>query len=95
LAQKVPKLPALTVEALGDLCLGHLSEEPEQLAAFMGIAGYSPASLRRALGSEQLGRGLIDHFAQNEPLLVALCESNALRPEDFMRVWTKLNPAGG
>jgi hypothetical protein len=91
----VPNPPALTVEALGDLCLGHLAQEPEQLAQFMGVAGFSPQSLRSAVGSEQLGRGLIDYFAQNEPLLVALCQSQALRPEDFMRVWAKLNPAGG
>ena len=91
----MPKSPALTLEALGELCLDHLAGEPAQLAEFMGIAGYSPASLRSALGSEHLGRGLIDYFAQNEPLLVALCDSNALRPEDFMRVWAKLNPAGG
>jgi hypothetical protein len=91
----VPNPPALTVEALGDLCLGHLAQEPEQLAQFMGVAGLSPQSLRSAVGSEQLGRGLIDYFAQNEPLLVALCQSRALRPEDFMRVWAKLNPAGG
>ncbi len=91
----MPNPPALTVEALGDICLGHLAQEPEQLAQFMGVAGFSLQSLRSAVGSEQLGRGLIDYFAQNEPLLVALCQTHALRPEDFMRVWAKLNPAGG
>ena len=91
----MPNSPALTVEALGELCLGHLAQEPDRLAEFMGVAGYSPQSLTRAVGSEQLGRGLIDYFAQNEPLLIALCQSNSLRPEDFMRVWAKLNPAGG
>jgi hypothetical protein len=81
--------------ALGDLCLGHLAHEPELLARFMGLAGYSPQSLRTAAGSEQLCLGLIDYFAENEALLVALCERTGLRPEDFMRVWAKLNSAGG
>ena len=84
----------LTPEVLAELCLGQLAEDPEQLAQFMGCAGYSPASLRGAVGSRQLGRGLIDYFAQNEPLMLALCANNALKPEDFMRVWAKLNPAG-
>jgi hypothetical protein len=90
----VPKSPALTAESLTDLCLGHLAQDPELLAEFMGVAGYSPAGLRAAVGSEQLGRGLIDYFAQNEPLLLALCSGNSLRPEVFMRVWARLNPEG-
>jgi hypothetical protein len=90
----VPKSPALTAESLTDLCLRHLAQDPELLGEFMGVAGYSPAGLRAAIGSEQLGRGLIDYFAQNEPLLLALCSNNALRPEDFMRVWARLNPEG-
>jgi hypothetical protein len=84
----------LTVGRLADLCLGQLAEDPEQLAQFMGMTGYSPAGLRAAVGTGQLGRGLIDYFAQNEPLLLALCANNGLKPEEFMRVWAELNPAG-
>ena len=80
--------------ALAGLCLGHLAENPEQLADFMGQTGYSPGGLQKAVGSDQLGRGLIDYFAQNEPLLLTLCANNALKPDDFMRIWARLNPAG-
>ena len=83
-----------TLDALAEMCLGHLAEEPAQLADFMGFAGYSPAGLRAALGSEQLRRGLVDYFAQNEALLLALCANNGLHPEDVMQVWAGLNPAG-
>ena len=76
------------------MCLGHLASDPDLLAAFMGATGYSPGGLRGAVGSDQLNRGLIDYFAQNEPLLLSLCTNNALQPDDFMRVWAKLNPAG-
>lgn len=84
----------LTVDGLAALCLGHLAEDTEELAQFMGMAGLSPAGLRAAMDSRQLGRGLIDYFAQNEPLLLALCANNGLKPEEFMRVWAELNPAG-
>jgi hypothetical protein len=77
---------------LGDLCLGHLAEDPAQLAEFMGFAGYDPTALRRAVGSQQLTAGLIDYFASNEPLMLTLCANNNLKPEDFMRVWHRLNP---
>lgn len=88
------KSPHLTPHSLAELCLGQLAEDPAQLAEFMALTGYSPAALRQALGSDQLGNGLIDYFAQNEPLMLALCANNGLRPDDFMRVWSQLNPAG-
>jgi hypothetical protein len=93
-APAVSSMAHLTPESLADLCLGHLAEDPPQLADFMTTTGYSPGGLRAAVGGEQLGRGLIDYFAQNEPLMLALCANNALRPEDFMRVWARLNPSG-
>jgi hypothetical protein len=91
---KVPKTAGLTPQTLADLCLGLLAEDPSQLAEFMTMTGYSPSALRSSVGGDQLARGLIDYFAQNEPLLLALCANNAMKPEEFMRVWAKLNPAG-
>jgi hypothetical protein len=82
----------LDAEMLGELCLGQLAEDPAQLAEFMGFAGYDPTALRRAIGSRQLAGGLIDYFASNEPLMLTLCANNGFRPEDFMRVWHRLNP---
>lgn len=90
----MPKSQPLTVEHLAGLCLGQLAEDPQQLAEFMAMTGYSPTTLRSAVGTEQLGRGLIYYFAGNEPLLLTLCANNHLRAEEFMRVWSRLNPAG-
>jgi len=94
-----PDLPAQAtlereVETLADLCLGFLAENPEELARFMGTTGYDPASLRSAVGSRQLALGLLDYFAANEAILLALCANASMKPEDFMRIWHKLNPAG-
>jgi hypothetical protein len=79
---------------LGEMCLTYLTNDPEQLAEFMTISGYDPTALRAALGSEQLFRGLIDYFASNEPMMLAVCANNGISPEAFMRVWYKLNPGG-
>ncbi len=79
---------------LARLCLAHLAENPDQLVDFLGISGLTPNDLRRAVGTEQLARGLVDYFAANESLLLAFCSNNALPPESFMRVWAELNPAG-
>ena len=87
-----PTLP--DASALAELCLGYLVENPEELGAFMSHSGYDGATLRTAIGGTQFQRGVIDYFAANEPLLLALCANNNLSPESFMRVWTRLNPAG-
>lgn len=90
----LPKSYELTSRTLGDLCLHHLAENPAQLAEFMTMTGYSPDALRKAAGGDALDRGMIDYFATNEALLLALCANNSFKPDDFMRVWAKLNPAG-
>ena len=88
------KPAALNLESLAELCLGYLAENPEELGNFMGQAGLSPQALRSAVGSRDLAMGLIDYFASNEPLLLALCSNAGITPEQFIRVWYKLNPAG-
>jgi hypothetical protein len=93
-ARTVPRSIELTPQALGEMCLGYLAENPPQLAEFMGLTGYSPNGLRKVAGTPELDSGLIDYFASNEPLLLALCANNNLKPDDFMRVWARLNPSG-
>jgi hypothetical protein len=83
-----------TLEEIADLCLAHLVENPEQLADFMSITGWSPAALQRAAKDGSLAPGLLDYVVQNEPLLMAVCQSASVSPEAVMRVWARLNPAG-
>ena len=90
----MPRSIELTARALGDMCLHYLAENPAQLAEFMTMTGYSPDALRKAAGGSGLDRGMIDYVAANEPLLLAVCANNSLKPDDFMRVWAKLNPSG-
>lgn len=80
--------------SLADACLGYLAENPDELLAFMQFAGLDPAALRRSVGSSHLQHGLIDYFASNEPILLALCANSGISPEQFMRVWHRLNPSG-
>ena len=83
-----------SVTTLAEFCLGYLAENPDELLAFMQFAGLDPDALRRSVGSSALQRGLIDYFASNEPILLALCANSGTSPEQFMRVWHRLNPAG-
>jgi hypothetical protein len=83
-----------SLEELADICLTHLAQDPEQLVDFMSIAGLSPDRLRAVLGKKSFALGLLDYVVHNEPLLVAISQSSALKPETIMRVWAKHNPAG-
>ena len=83
-----------TLEDIADLCLAHLVENPEQLADFMAITGWSPSALQRAAKDGSLAPGLLDYVVQNEPLLIEISQSTSLKPETIMRVWAKHNPAG-
>jgi len=77
---------------IASLCLGYLAENPEELARFMQLAGYDPASLRGAINSHGFNMGLLDYFASNEGQLLTLCANVGLKPERFMRLWHRLNP---
>jgi hypothetical protein len=87
------KQPQPTLNELADLCLTHLANNPEQLAEFMSITGLSPDGLRRAVGTRSFATGLLDYIVQNEPLLVAISSTSAVRPETIMNVWAKHNRA--
>lgn len=94
-----PAVPSLeraepSLGPLADTCLGYLAEHPEELLAFMQYAGLDPDALRHSVGSPALQRGLIDYFASNEPILLAFCANAGFSPEQFMRVWHRLNPSG-
>jgi len=81
------------VSELAQMCLDHLVTDPEILGRFMVEVGYDPGSLRAALGTAEFEAGLIDHFGRNEPMMLTMCAANSMRPEDFMAVWHRLNPA--
>ncbi len=79
------------VSDLADTCLNFLAEHPEELMAFMQVAGLDPEALRRAVDTPDLQHGLIDYFAANEPILLALCANAGFTPEQFMQVWHQQN----
>lgn len=87
----VPPRSEPDISQLADACLGYLSENPEELLGFMQHAGLDPQSLRAALDTERMQHGLIDYFAANEPILLALCANQGMKPESFMRVWHRIN----
>lgn len=77
---------------IADACLTWLASDVTELERFMSLAGYSPQSLRGAVGTSGLEHGLIDYFARNESLLLAMCANANIPVDRVMRVWHRANP---
>ena len=78
-------------DEISDACLAWLASDVGELERFMFLAGYSPQSLRAAVGTPGLAHGLIDYFGRNEPLLLAMCANTGLDVNRVMRLWNRLN----
>ena len=79
------------LSGIGAACLDWLVSDPTELERFMSLAGYSPQTLRAAVGSEALDAGLLDYLVSNEPALLAMCANSGLKVDDVMRVWHRRN----
>ena len=71
--------------------LDHLVGAPEELMRFMTACGYTPDTLRASVGTPELQRALLEHFATHEPLLLALCANGAISRRRFMECWHRAN----
>lgn len=84
-------MPDTELEQVADACLGWLASDVGELERFMTLAGYSPQTLRAAVGSTGLAHGLVDYFGRNEPILLAMCANTGLEVNRVMRLWSRLN----
>ncbi|GGA51989.1 DUF3572 family protein [Pelagibacterium lentulum] len=79
------------ISTVAEQCLSWLVSDVEELERFMLMAGYTPQTLREALGSSAFEAGLVDYFGRNEPLLLAMCANAGMPVERVMRVWHRMN----
>ena len=85
------KPSALSLKELGQLCLDHLVQNPDQLAEFMVQTGITPANLRGLVGTDGFSHGLIDYVVSNEPLLLAIATNAQVKPESITLAWARLH----
>ena len=80
------------IDAIANACFSHLVQHPEELQRFMAEAGYTPESIQKAIGTEDLAAGMVEYFVRSEPQLLMLCANAGIKPERIVAVWRKLNP---
>jgi hypothetical protein len=72
-------------QALAIAALGYLASEPEHLGAFLAATGVGPEQIRNAARDPDFLRGVLDHFASDEPLLVAFAQAQGIDPNEIER----------
>jgi hypothetical protein len=68
-------------ERIAILALGHLANDPEQLSRFLALSGMAPSDLRSAAGDPAFLAGVLEHFTNHEPSLLAFAEAAGLEPQ--------------
>jgi uncharacterized protein DUF3572 len=83
-----------TAEEIAARALAFLAAEPARLARFLALTGLGPEDLRQQIGSPALLAAVIEHLAQDEPLLMVFAADAHLQPEEVGRALTVLQEDG-
>jgi Protein of unknown function (DUF3572) len=84
-----------TAEEIAARALAFLAAEPAQLARFLALTGLEPDDLRRQVDSPSMLAAVLEHLAQDEPLLMVFAADAHLPPEDVGRALAVLQGGGG
>ena len=72
-------------EALAVAALAFLASEPEHLGGFLAATGVGPDQIRDASRDPSFLSGVLDHFSENEPLLIAFAQHQGVDPTEIER----------
>jgi len=75
--------PPMTIEgaeALAIRALAFLAGEPEELGRFLALTGIGPEVLRSAAADPGFLAAVLEHFMENEPLLLVFAARENVRP---------------
>jgi secreted protein with Ig-like and vWFA domain len=73
--------------------LTYIVADEERLGRFLAVTGLQPDSIRSAAASPGFLAAVLDYVAGDEPLLIALAQSLALKPERIMEARWTLSPS--
>jgi hypothetical protein len=67
-------------EALATRAFAYLAAEPERIVRFLSLAGIAPDAVRRAATEPGFLPAVLDHFLNDEALLVAFAGEDGIDP---------------
>ncbi len=68
-------------EQIAVRALAYLSGQPAELERFLALSGLTPETIRSAARAPGFLRGVLDHFAGDEPLLLAFAADCGIEPQ--------------
>lgn len=77
-----PSLPQAQSIALQSLIF--LADDPERMERFLALTGVDPGDVRRLAQQSGFQLALLDHFAADEPLLLAFASRAGLEPAQIL-----------
>jgi hypothetical protein len=87
------KVSVKEAETLALAALAFLASENERLARFLSMSGLQAHSVRAAAAAPGFLGAVLDYVASDEPLLIALADHLATRPETVMAARFTLSPS--
>lgn len=79
-------------EALAVEGLSFLAADPARIERFLALSGLAPDDIRAAAASPSFLAAVLDHFAEEEDLLLAFASNRGLDPEAIMTAHKVLSP---
>jgi Protein of unknown function (DUF3572) len=72
-------------ESMAIAALAFLASEPDHLGSFLAQAGIGPEDIRAAARDRNFLLGVLDHFANDETLLIAFARHQEIDPAEIDR----------
>jgi Protein of unknown function (DUF3572) len=66
--------------------LGFLAADPDRLAKFLSLTGVNPADIRSLMKDRGFWLAIIDHYFEDESLLMAYCAENGMMPPALVKL---------
>jgi hypothetical protein len=70
--------------------LAFLAGDIERLEPFMNLTGLTPGTLRLAAGDPSFLRGVLEHIASDESLLLSFAANEQRNPDEILRALRRL-----
>ena len=87
------KVTVKEAETLALSALSYLAADDERLGRFLDSSGLRPDTIRAAAASAGFLAAVLDYVAADEPLLLDLARTIAVKPESIMAARWTLSPS--
>ena len=79
-----PKLTHTAAETVAVQALSFIASDPERLGSFLASTGIGPGDIRAAAREPLFLAGMLDHLANNEPVMMVFAAEAGVEPASIL-----------